>query len=251
MNFKLYVFGESSGYKQYPEDSINFKSSFRNQQSPSQLHIMRKADLVYYIYTQRIDKSSQSFFGFCLIFNGVYIRDIRSAFTILENVCCDCVMNEKFLKRNQVRNFVFSVEELGSQKEEIARITKLFDIEFERNDRALFASLPETYKVGQGTQTLTINDTPEAISDALNFYDSILIPNNSHDEDFSIADSENSLGETKSVNKQKFSSNVTGTASELKESGFVQDNCKVKTWVWILVLIFGLAVGCVTAYFLL
>ena len=72
MNFKLYIFGESSGYKQYPDDSNSFKEYFKYQQSNSSLYIQRKADLVYYVYSQKIDKEKNSFLGFCIVFNGVY-----------------------------------------------------------------------------------------------------------------------------------------------------------------------------------
>lgn len=212
MNFRLYIFGESSGYKQYPDDSVNFKSYYENQQSTSLLHIKRKADLVYYIYTQRIDKSKKSFLGFCLVFNGIYIKDIKSAFTLFEKAYSDCVLSGKLFKINQTGQIDFAVEDFGSQKDEIDRITGIFNTELERNSRTLFSTLSKTYKVGQGTKSFTINDTPETIANAISFYDFISIPNNSHNEDLDYvgqmikklyAENKQLKTEYASLNKQK------------------------------------------------
>lgn len=235
MNFRLYIFGESSGYKQYPDDSINFKSYYENQQSTSLLHIKRKADLAYYIYTQRIDKSKKSFLGFCLVFNGVYIKDIKSAITLFEKAYSDCVLSGKLFKINQTGQIGFAVEDFGSQKDEIDRITGMFNSELERNSRTLFAPLSKTYKVGQGTKSFTIDDSPETIGNAISFYDLISIPNNSHNEDLDY------VGQ---MIKKLYAEN-----KELK-SEYVALNKQKKQYRWVALLSLAVIASLVGLYFL-
>ncbi|MBQ8424063.1 MAG: hypothetical protein IJY36_07410 [Coprobacter sp.] len=183
MNFRLYIFGESSGYKQYPEDSLNFKSWFRDQQSTSLLNIQRKADLVYYIYTQKIDRRKNAFLGFCLVFNGVYIKNLRKAFTIFEKAYSDCILSGKLFKIHKNGTIDFATDNFGAQEEEIDRLTALFNEELDNKSRSLFATLPKTYKIGLGNKQLSISDKAETVGNAISTFDSVSIPNNNGNEE--------------------------------------------------------------------
>ena len=131
---------------------------------------------------------------------------------------------------NKTGSIDFAVEDLGSQKEKIDQIVNLFNVEMERNNRFLFTLLPEAYAVGQGTKSLTVNDTPETIAHAISLYDSISIPNN---------------------NSFKISPNEANIVLEFPKLEHDENKNNVKDWVWVLGLIFGLVVGGITAYFLL
>jgi len=183
MNFKLYIFGESSGYKQYPDDSSNFKVCFKYQQSNSLLYIQRKADLVYYVYTQKIDKEKNSFLGFCLVFNGVYIKNFKNAFAIFERLYSDCILSGKLFRLGENGKIGYATEDFASQTEEYDRLVALFNDELEKKNRTLFAQLPKTYKMGQGSKAFSMSDSPELIADGISVYDSVSIPNNNNNED--------------------------------------------------------------------
>lgn len=176
MNFKLYIFGESSGYKQYPDDSVDFRSYYRNQQTDALLTIKRNEDLVYYVYTQRIDKEQVSFLGFCLVFNGVYIKKVEVAFSIFEKAYSDCILGGKLFKIGKNGKIGFATEDFSFQLKEIDRIVNLFNDELEKKNRNLFVPLPKTYKVGLGNKSFAITDGDVAIGNAISCYDSVLIP---------------------------------------------------------------------------
>lgn len=183
MNFKLYIFGESSGYKQYPDDYNNFKEYFKYQQSNSSLYIQRRADLVYYVYSQKIDKEKKSFLGFCLVFNGVYIKNFKNAFTIFEKIYSDCILSGKLFRLGENGKIGYATDDFASQTEEYDRLVSVFNDELEKKNRTLFAQLPKTYKMGQGTKVFSMADSPELIANGISAYDSVSIPNNSNNED--------------------------------------------------------------------
>lgn len=183
MNFKLYIFGESSGYKQYPDDSVDFKRYYRNQQTNSLLTIRRNVDLVHYVYTRRIDKAKSSYLGFCLIFNGVYIKKVETVFSIFEKAYSDCILGGKLFKIGENGKIGFATDDFASQSKEIDRITEAFNDELERKGRNQFVVLPKTYKVGQGNKTYAFTDDNTTIGNAISYYDSVLIPYNDKDDE--------------------------------------------------------------------
>lgn len=183
MNFKLYIFGESSGYKQYPDDSNSFKECFKYQQSNSSLYIQRKADLVYYVYSQKIDKEKNSFLGFCIVFNGVYIKNFKNAFAIFEKIYSDCILSGKLFRLGENGKIGYATDDFASQTKEYDRLVSVFNDELEKKNRALFAQLPKTYKMGQGSKVFSMSDSPELIADGISVYDSVSIPNNNNNED--------------------------------------------------------------------
>ena len=212
MNFKLYIFGESSGYKQYPDDSKHFEECFKYQQSNSLLNIQREADLVYYVYTQKIDKEKNSFLGFSLVFNGVYIKNFKDAFTIFEKLYSDCILSGKIFRLGENGKIDYATDDFATQTEEYDRLVSLLNDELERRSRTLFALLPKTYKMGQGKKEFAQSDSPELIADAISIYDSISIPNNNNNEELDYVGrmlqqlySENKKlkSEYKILNKQK------------------------------------------------
>lgn len=183
MNFKLYIFGESSGYKQYPDDSVDFKRYYRNQQTNSLLTIRRDVDLVHYVYTRRIDKAKSSYLGFCLIFNGVYIKKVETVFSIFEKAYSDCILGGKLFKIGENGKIGFATDDFASQSREIDRITEAFNDELERKGRNQFVVLPKTYKVGQGNKTYAFTDDNTTIGNAISYYDSVQIPYNDKDDE--------------------------------------------------------------------
>lgn len=183
MNFKLYIFGESSGYKQYPDDSNSFKEYFKYQQSNSSLYIQRKADLVYYVYSQKIDKEKNSFLGFCIVFNGVYIKNFKNAFAIFEKIYSDCILSGKLFRLGEDGKIGYATDDFASQTEEYDRLVSVFNDELEKKNRTLLAQLPKTYKMGQGSKVFSMSDSPELIAEGISVYDSVSISNNNNNED--------------------------------------------------------------------
>lgn len=183
MNYKFYVFGESSGYKQYPDDSIDFKSWYRSQQANSLLTIQRKQDLIYYIYTQAIDKEKKSFIGFCLVFNGVYIKNAKKSFELFEKLYSETIMSGKLFRINPNGVIGFATDSFASQTKEIERLNTLINDELIRYGRSFFATLPTSYRTGEGGQNFTMTDGVKVLAQAINVYDYITISNDNTNGD--------------------------------------------------------------------
>ena len=183
MNYKFYVFGESSGYKQYPDDSIDFKSWYRSQQSNALLTIQRKQDLIYYIYTQAIDKDKKSFIGFCLVFNGVYIKNAKKSFELFEKLYSETIMSGKLFRINPNGVIGFATDSFASQTKEIERLNTLINDELIRYGRSFFATLPTSYRTGEGGQNFTMTDGVKVLAQAINVYDYITISNDNTNGD--------------------------------------------------------------------
>lgn len=235
MNFKLYIFGESSGYKQYPDDSINFKEWFKNQQGNALLNIKREADLVYYIYTRATDKQNKSFLGFCLVFNGIYIKNLQSLFSLFEKAYSDCILNGKLFKINETGKIEFATNDFSSQKDEIDRIKQIFDNKFNKKRFTLFAALPPTYKTGQGTKSFSISDNSETISNAISIYDSISIPYDTND---------NNLDYIGKMLQQLYAENKT------LQSKYATLNRQKKQYRWVAILSVAVVASLIGLYFL-
>lgn len=235
MNFKLYIFGESSGYKQYPDDSISFKEYYKNQHSSSLLNIKRKADLVYYVYTQKIDKDKESYLGFCLVFNGVYIKQTKGAFTLFEKAYSDCILGGKLFKIEQNGKIAFATDDFGSQKDEFDRIVAQFNEELERKSKTFFSLLPKTYKYGQGCKAFAISDSAEIIGEAISTYDSISIPNDNCNED---------LDYVGKMIKDLYDENQT------LKSNYAALNKQKKQYRWVAILSIAVIASLIGLYFL-
>lgn len=183
MNFKLYIFGKLSGYMQYPDDSVSFEEYCGNRQSRASLNIKRKADLVYYVYTQNID--DESYLGFCLVFNGVYVKQTKDIFGIFEKACSDCVFSGRLFKIGQNGKLIFATDDFGSRKDEFDRISGNFNDELEIKGENFFSLLPKTYKQGSGHKSFSISDGAEEINEAISNYDTVsILCNNNTDTDY-------------------------------------------------------------------
>lgn len=165
---------------QYPNDYISFDEYYKNQQSSSLLNIKRNDDLVYYVYTHKVDDEKESYFGFCSVFNGVYINKIKGIFTLFEKAFSDCVLQGKLIKIEQNGKIAFATDDFVAQNDEYERIKTQFNEELE-NSKALFSLLPRRNVLGHACHTFTISVSAEKMGEAISTYDSISIPNNSND----------------------------------------------------------------------
>jgi len=235
MNYKFYVFGESSGYKQYPDDSIDFKSWYRSQQANSLLTIQRKQDLIYYIYTQAIDKEKKSFIGFCLVFNGVYIKNAKKSFELFEKLYSETIMSGKLFRINHNGVIGFATDSFASQTKEIERLNTLINDELIRYGRSFFATLPTSYRTGEGGQNFTMTDGVKVLAQAINVYDYITISNDNTNGD---------LDYVENMIQKLYTENV-----QIKKE-YAQLNKKKKQYKWVSVLSV-IVVICLVAIYIL
>lgn len=180
MNFSLYLFGTPSNYNQYPADTNSqlFQGFYQIQKSDSQLTIYRSGQLVYYTFTRKLSSgSSSNYLGICLIFNGIYCRDNKQFFDIFDKAYSDIALNGKILLIDKSGNISFATDKFANKELEIERIKLFFqnNLKYFRKD---FALLTSSFRVGNGTKALSVNDESITILEAIRLYDCVHLTNN-------------------------------------------------------------------------
>lgn len=94
MNFNLYLFGNPNGkYDQIPNDYMASDiAPFLKDFKSSRLVIVRKMNLMHYIYVEKLDNTR--FIGFCLIFNHVYISHPKQLVVTLRDLIEDYLIKK-------------------------------------------------------------------------------------------------------------------------------------------------------------
>ena len=92
LNVSTYIFGRfSSGYTQFPDDSKTrdiFGYAGNRLRAESQLYIHRDNAIIYYVFIRRLPAGK--YIGLCVVFNGIYITDLKRVFTIFEETIDYC-----------------------------------------------------------------------------------------------------------------------------------------------------------------
>ncbi len=119
MNASVYLFGEFNDvYTQYPDDytiSI-FKKFLVNAKSTTQIAIHRDSNLMYYSYIWKPEPTK--YIGFCIVLNGLFIKDIGALFYLFENIISNLVKEDK-VNFDKQKNLIISVDKLYQNQEEI------------------------------------------------------------------------------------------------------------------------------------
>jgi outer membrane murein-binding lipoprotein Lpp len=179
MNFSFYIYGTPNGYNQYPSDnnSVDFREFAQNNNAESQLTVKRSERLVYYVYVRRLPESTNHFIGFCLVFNGMYCTNPKTLFSLFDRSFDDTLMNGELLKFEKGR-YVYTFDKFAEKQVEIDRIKAFFKDSLESDFTRNFVALPSSFKVGNGSKTISVKDSKSKILAAIAEYDCVHISNN-------------------------------------------------------------------------
>ena len=181
MNFSFYIYGTPNGYNQYPDDSNSemFQDFTQDNNSESQLTVYRKEQLVYYVYMRKLQEKSNSFLGFCTVFNGVYCREPQKLFALFDRVFDDVLMKGELLKFEKGK-CLFTIEKFVEKPTEIERIKNFFKYELENSLYRDFVTLPPSFKVGNRKRPnpISVRESLDEINAAVAEYDVVHIANN-------------------------------------------------------------------------
>ena len=94
MNFNLYLFGNPGGkYNQIPNDYISSDIvTYLKGVKSSRMVIMRKMDLMHYIYYEKLDSTRH--IGFCLIFNRAYVAHPKQLVALFRDLIEDYLIKK-------------------------------------------------------------------------------------------------------------------------------------------------------------
>lgn len=179
MNVDFYIFGTPSGYKQYPAGgkSTLFQNFSPKGKGNAQLTISREGLLVYYIYHRFIPLGkNNSYIGFCLVFNNCYCKKTQELFNIFESAYQETALRGELLHFEDNGSMSFVVNEFGEKEIEIAYIKKFFlsEIDKLKDD---FAPILPSFRVGYGSNILSIKQGNDYIETAIEQYDEVVITN--------------------------------------------------------------------------
>ena len=132
MNFNLYIIGNPNGiYKQMPDDYIASEiSGFQKGLKGSRLVIMRKMNLMHYIYMEKIDASK--FIGFCLVFNKAYIARPKQLIALFKYLIEDYLLNKgDIIRYSQKGELQYVIDSFSQNTERYRQINFLIKERFE------------------------------------------------------------------------------------------------------------------------
>jgi hypothetical protein len=165
MNFRLYINGTPSNYNQYPADNYSqlLKSFIEKQNSDLQLTIYRIGQLVFYSYSRRLPTNGPDiYFGICLVFNGVCIRNTWKFVDIIDKVYSTIILNGKILQIIDKGKVTFTINNFYEIGPEIERIRLSLQNSF-MNIGNNFTTLSTNFKTSNEAKGLTTLDDNNTI----------------------------------------------------------------------------------------
>lgn len=163
MNFNLYLFGTIKGrYSQYPNDYIASTISIQQQITEgARLTIIRKNDLVHYIFTERIDQNNS--IGLCVIFNKARVNRPKKLIEMFQNLLENRIVERgKIIKYDKSGHLSFMVETMTECGAEFEKLHAFVNDEFESNVRQYGIEPLKSVFDGTNTTTTTDQDASDA-----------------------------------------------------------------------------------------
>lgn len=179
MNFSFYILGTPNGYNQYPLDNTGqeFMSFIQQNNAESQLTIKRSGQLVYYVYSRRLQDKTNKFLGFCLVFNGVYCENQKKLSDLFDSAFYDVQMKGELVKFEK-GNAVYSINKFSEKALEIERIKTFFKTHIDSGFAGDFAAVSPKFKVGNGSIRISIKENNADIIAAMAEFDIVHVTNN-------------------------------------------------------------------------
>ena len=134
LNVSTYIFGRlSSGYTQFPDDSITrdiFGYAGNRLRAESQLYVHRDNAIIYYVFIRRLPAGK--YIGLCVVFNGIYITDLKRVFSIFEETIDYCATYGYLIRpvESDPSTYEPNSAKLYLSKDDVDRITNRLYLEF-------------------------------------------------------------------------------------------------------------------------
>ena len=178
MNASVYLFSELNNvYIQYPDDYTDsiFKKFLINAKSTTQIAIHRDGNLMYYSYIWKpqsnliyyfgqFQPQQTNYIGFCVVLNGLFIKDIGALFYLFENVISNLVKEDKLVVDLNRKYIIINVEKLYQNQEEIELLAESLREGFNRFEPYAESLPPVSFgTLKDSRKDFAINDNQEEI----------------------------------------------------------------------------------------
>ncbi|MEP7197106.1 MAG: hypothetical protein ABI851_11360 [Saprospiraceae bacterium] len=235
MNFSFYIFGTPNGYNQYPDDNNSsvFQEFVQRNTNESQLTVKRNGQLVYYVYSRHFQEKSNGLLGFCLVFNGVYCRNLKKLFGLFDRTYFDVQLKGEFLKFDKVKvNYI--INKFADKLLEIERIKTFFKNNLEHDFTQDFTNLSPAFKFGNSNKTISIKETDVDILAAIAEYEVVHIFNN-----------EKSSSELDRIHKMLSELYAEKYETNVKYQKLIGEKKQYKAVIFLCIAVFGCIIGLV------
>ena len=178
MNFELHTISSREGYEKYPHDGYDneLKRCAVLHQEGETLVISRSLDIIHYVYLYTIGpKSSKEYVGLSLSFNGVYFHSTKKAYEVMGWLFESAVYGGLFVHVDDKGQVEFNQQPFYHQAEQYNQLKRDSQRIIDSLPKNSFTALPRSFRIGQGTARVRIEEGEDIVSDYIEQYDRVAV----------------------------------------------------------------------------
>lgn len=123
MTSSIHFFGVfANGYSQFPTDYTQeqYESIIKQARAKVELHVQRRGNIISYSYIRQFSSDSgKQFLGISCEYNGIYVTDINTLFSIFEDEYARCATKGFLLEYDDEGKIISTVSSLYTVEQEL------------------------------------------------------------------------------------------------------------------------------------
>lgn len=178
MNFEVHIIGSRNGYEKYPHDGLDdeLKQCSALHRGDETLVISRAPEIIHYVYFHHIgQKGTHEFVGLSLTFNGVYFRNVKKAFDVMERIFETAVYGSSMIHVADNGQVEFNSQSFYDQNAQYNQLKKETQRIIDTLPRNCIVALPRSFRIGQGNATVNLEEGEIVVADKVAQYDRVAV----------------------------------------------------------------------------
>ena len=182
MNYDLHIIGSRNGYEKYPHDGLDdeLKQCSALHRGDETLVISHAPEIIHYVYFHHIgQKGTHEFVGLSLTFNGVYFRNVKKAFDVMERIFETAVYGSSMIHVADNGQVEFNSQSFYDQNAQYNQLKKETQRIIDTLPRNCIVALPRSFRIGQGNATVNLEEGEIVVADKVAQYDRVAVTRDS------------------------------------------------------------------------
>lgn len=178
MNYDLHIIGSRNGYEKYPHDGLDdeLKQCSALHRGDETLVISHAPEIIHYVYFHHIgQKGTHEFVGLSLSFNGVYFRNVKKAFEVMERIFETAVYGSLMIHVVDNGQVEFNPQSFYDQNAQYNQLKKDTQRIIDSLPRNSIVTLPRSFRIGQGNATVNLDEGEIVVADKVAQYDRVAV----------------------------------------------------------------------------
>lgn len=178
MNFEVHIIGSRNGFEKYPHDGLDdeLKRCLILHDGDETLVISRAPEIVHYVYFHHIgQKSTHEFVGLSLSFNGVFFRNVKNAFEVMERLFEAAVYEGLMIHVADNGQVEFNSQSFYDQNAQYNQLKKETQRIIDTLPKNCIVALPRSFRIGQGNATVNLEEGEIVVADKVAQYDRVAV----------------------------------------------------------------------------